>query len=72
MDIYIPHALVDRSGRVYQVENKIVALLDKMSIGIGYLDYVEGQFIQMPAVSGYAQYKMVFAIQEGRPSYARR
>lgn len=72
IDIYIPHSLVDRSGRVYQVENKIVALLDRMGIGIGFLDYTEGQFIQLPAISGYTQYKMVFVIQEGRPNYARR
>lgn len=72
MDIYVPFALVDRGGRVYQIENKIVALLDKMGIGIGYLDYSEGQFIQLPAISGYAQYKMIFTLQEGRPNYAKR
>lgn len=72
MDIYIPFALIDRGGRVYQIENKIVALLDKMGIGIGYLDYTEGQFIQLPPISGYSQYKMIFTVQEGRPNYAKR
>jgi hypothetical protein len=71
MDIYVPFSIVGRDGRVYQIENKVVALLDKMGIGIGYLDYSEGQFVQLPAISGYAQYKMIFVLQEGRPNYAR-
>lgn len=72
IDLYVPFALVDKSGRVYQIESRIVSLLDKMLIGMGYLDYVEGQFIQLPAISGYAQYKMIFTLREGRPNYAKR
>jgi hypothetical protein len=72
LDFYIPHALVGKVLRVYQVENKVVALIDKMQLGIGYLDYTDGQFIPMPPISGYAHYKMVFVLEEGRPNFAKR
>lgn len=72
IDVYVPHRLVREDMRIYEIENKIVALIDRLSVGIGYLDYVDGQFIQLPPISGYSQYKMVFTMQEGRPIYGRR
>lgn len=66
MDLYVPHRLVREDFRIYQIENKVVALLDKMRIGIGCLDYSEGFFIQLPPISGYSQYKMTFVMVEGR------
>lgn len=71
IDIFVPFALLGRDYRVYQIENKLISLFDRMSVGIGHLDYSDGQFIQSPSISGYAQYKMLFVIQEGRPNIGK-
>jgi hypothetical protein len=65
-DIFVPHRLVREDKRVYKIENKIASLIDGMPLGIGYLDYVNGSFVKIPNVSGYAMYKMTFSMEEGR------
>lgn len=65
-DIYVPHNLVRKDKRVYKLENKIVGLIDGMPLGIGYIDYVNGTFVRIPNVAGYAMYRMTFAMEEGR------
>lgn len=65
-DIYVPHRLVREDKRVYKIENKIVGLIDSMPMGVGYLDYVNGSFVRIPNVQGYALYRMTFSMEEGR------
>jgi hypothetical protein len=67
IDIYCPHELVKEDMRPYDIENIIVTLLEgKVITGIGSLLYVDGSFVPLPSVSGYAQYKMIFSMQQGR------
>ena len=73
-DLYVPHSLVNREFRIYKIESKIVSLLHNkpVEVGIGNLYYSSGQFIQLPPISGYSQYKMIFTIVQGVSSIGRR
>jgi hypothetical protein len=68
IDIYVPNRLVKEDFRVYSIEDSIVGILDGSTItGVSPLDYSEGYFTALPPISGYAVYKMMFTIEEGRP-----
>jgi hypothetical protein len=65
-EIYVPHRLMKKDKRIYQLENKIVNLIDHFKIGTGNLDYVNGNFVTITNVTGYSQYSMSFLVAEGR------
>lgn len=71
IDIYAPHRLADYDCRIYDIENRIVNLIDGMKMGINFLDYADGTFDEMPNVSGFSTYRMKFLVEEGRNPYAK-
>jgi hypothetical protein len=71
IDLYVPHRLVREDFRIYELENKIVSILDGITIGVGTLDYSEGYFIPSPSISGYSYYRMIFVMEEGRPKFGK-
>ena len=63
IDLYVPHRLMNEELRVYELENKIVNLIDGMNVGVGTLDYVDGRFVVITNVSGYVQFSMIFTTE---------
>lgn len=72
IDIYVPHTLMKDDYRVYDIEDKIVSLIDDKKLNaLDSLEYVQGNFVPLTPISGYVSYKMTFAIKQGRSTYGR-
>lgn len=67
IDVYIPTRFTDMDMRIYDVEERILALLDNKRIDeFSKLKCTSCIFVSMPSITGYTVYKISFDKVESR------